>query len=165
MQRSEMSIVEWSKYMGGERARNKACILLDRRGESIRHWRGLCFRLAEMVADRHRGTLLVVEPTVGLGLPVPQAAGGGWWSHHVAPVVAGLVHDAWFPALVLPPADYCAQAFPVPGVQRHGFDTEDIFEAWAVATRANERARQLWQEHVERFGHDGNPQPCGGGTP
>ncbi len=34
------------------------------------------------------------------------------WSYHMVAVIDGLVHDAWFPNLILPPEEYLKKAFP-----------------------------------------------------
>ena len=37
---------------------------------------------------------------------------GGRWGYHVAPLIDGVVHDAWYPDCVLPPDQYVKRAFP-----------------------------------------------------
>lgn len=41
-----------------------------------------------------------------------ELAGHPRWRWHTAAVIGGVVHCAWFPGLMLPPAEYVAQAFP-----------------------------------------------------
>lgn len=76
-----------------------------------------CWDLAEAVnwwlaarrPDLPRGTMMVEEDQLRLLRP---RCGATTWLCHFAPVVAGLVHDAWHPDLLLPPEEYARQAFP-----------------------------------------------------
>lgn len=48
-------------------------------------------------------------PNIGLR---PRHKRSYCWRYHCVPVINGLVHDAWFPKLILPPKEYVAKAFP-----------------------------------------------------
>jgi len=64
--------------------------------DGIIHWLGE-ERVSILHIEAERGVIL---------LPDDQ------WRYHMVPVIDGKVHDAWYPHLVLPPAEYAKQAFP-----------------------------------------------------
>lgn len=62
---------------------------------------GLCMELVDDV--------LHVQP--GADFLWVDLEGHPHWTFHTAPVIDGVVHDAWNPATILPPADYVRVAF------------------------------------------------------
>jgi hypothetical protein len=60
----------------------------------------------------HTLEALWVDPLDRDGLRPACGLRGYTWGHHCAPLIDGLVHDAWHPELVLPPDEYCDAAFP-----------------------------------------------------
>jgi len=78
-------------------ARNLAAkYLLDRR-ETVADWDGVCGELANAVM-RPGDDMLYVEGDIP-------------WRFHMAPIIAGLVHDAWCPGDALPPREWLAKMF------------------------------------------------------
>lgn len=64
-------------------------------------WDGCCLELCNEVETEH--------PDIDvLWIDQPDAL----WDFHVVPVIDGVVHDAWNPEAMLPPAEYVAAVFP-----------------------------------------------------
>ena len=64
------------------------------------HWEGLCLELVDHLLHIYpEGETLWVEPTRGP------------WTYHAVLVLNGVVHDAWHPEIMLPPAEYVARVF------------------------------------------------------
>ena len=47
------------------------------------------------------------------------------WLWHAAPIIDGMVHDAWFPDLIMIPDEYIRLAFPEQDVQWSIYDGND----------------------------------------
>jgi hypothetical protein len=70
---------------------------------SLDEWEGDCLELADCVLKATGADcVLYVELR-----DYPSR-----WKYHAVPVVAGIVHDAWHPEAMLPPAEYVARVFP-----------------------------------------------------
>ena len=66
---------------------------------------GLCMELVdEALHIWEDADILWVEPVVGDRLL-------GKWRFHAVVVIAGIVHDAWHPTVLLPPRQYVATVF------------------------------------------------------
>jgi len=86
---------------------NIALQILEESGETVEDFEGLCGELADEVLHRYpNGKILYLEPVDSEG------SIAGRWSYHMVAIVDGLVHDAWFPELVLCPKEYVSNAFP-----------------------------------------------------
>lgn len=92
---------------------------------SIEHYDGICDELTFSVLEKFGNEsdcyieIKPQDPAERLEyIPDPTARALGAeevidrWVWHVAPVINGLVHDAWFPDLVLTPYAYLIRAFP-----------------------------------------------------
>ena len=92
---------------------NIAVQILEELGEDLKDYEGFCGELADQVIHRNPGAqILYIEPCCdSCWLPHKDDA----WRYHMVAVVDGIVHDAWFPELLLPPAQYVEQAFPRAG--------------------------------------------------
>lgn len=128
--------------------------MLRELGERPEAYSGHCYDLATL-AHAHLGSrTLVVEPVGGSLAASPRYATKAHharryaWCFHAAPVVDGLVHDVWFARLLLPPAEYVAQAWPGADVRLHIFDhpadalglVQDIVDAARVRRTAGRAA-------------------------
>lgn len=83
---------------------------LHDRGADLLSWWGCCTQLAEAVVDEQgRGVFLYIEPQEGKRI---RGLGGGKWRCHVAPVIDGIVHDAWSPRPPAPVAEYIKTSYP-----------------------------------------------------
>lgn len=111
------------------------------KGRSLEEWDGLCLELANAVIKKIDGGLgpqiLYIEKRGSFkydfdGKPMDRvrawrkripdqelepnekfAEGNPYdWIWHAVPIIEGLVHDAWFPKLILPPEEYAKLAFP-----------------------------------------------------
>lgn len=70
------------------------------RVEGLNHWDGLCLELVDYLLRSHpQGEILWVEPQ------------SGPWKYHAVMVLDGIVHDAWHPDVMLPPAEYVQVVF------------------------------------------------------
>jgi hypothetical protein len=79
------------------RAENLATKYLREHGETVADWDGICGELASAVmgvAD----DLLYVEGEIA-------------WRYHMAPLICGLVHDAWCEGDALPPREWLEKMF------------------------------------------------------
>ena len=97
--------------------KNLALIFLAEHDESIEEYEGLCGELTDQVIKwlgEDMVSILFIDPTNPYHLDDPD---GGRWYYHMVPIVDGLVHDPWFPELVLEPREYFKKAFP--GVEAH----------------------------------------------
>jgi len=69
-------------------------------GEELKKWEGYCLELVNELLHRHpTGQILYIEPWAGP------------WKYHTALVLDGLVYDAWYPDVRLPPAEYVEEVF------------------------------------------------------
>lgn len=69
--------------------------------EELQAYDGWCLELVnELLGEHHNGSVLYVEPQ-----------NHDRWRYHAALVLEGLVYDAWFPTVRLPPAEYVAAVF------------------------------------------------------
>ena len=76
-------------------------------GTELREWDGWCLELVDSLLHKHPdGRILYVD----------LEHGPGPWKYHTAMVLDGLVYDAWFPTVRLPPGDYVERVFG-PGVE------------------------------------------------
>ncbi len=67
----------------------------------LAEWDGNCLELVDGLLHKHPdGHILYVEP-----VNHPK------WGYHAALVLDGLVYDAWYPTVRLPPAEYVAAVF------------------------------------------------------
>lgn len=84
------------------RIENLAREVLERNGETLEDYDGMCGELADqvfhLVGDDRRCASLYIE-----GLLLNAA-----WNYHMVALVDGLVHDAWLPGPPLPPAAWVA---------------------------------------------------------
>lgn len=81
---------------------NESLLALEVADETLEDYEGMCGELCDVVMHRVPGAeILYVHLDVH-----PE------WTYHMVPVVNGLVHCAWFPALILPPREYITTAFP-----------------------------------------------------
>ena len=92
--------------MMGE-VRNLALAYLEYKDESLDDYEGICGDLVDGMMrwigeDRIR--ILYIKGDL--------ECQGLEWSYHMVAVIDGLVHDAWFPSLPLPPEEYIKSAFP-----------------------------------------------------
>ena len=91
-------------------ARNLTVELLAEMGETIDEYDGLCGELADILISK------LGEDVVSIlyidGKECDLRCGDHSWSYHMVPIVHGVVHDAWFPDLMLPPRQYLKAAFP-----------------------------------------------------
>lgn len=115
-------------------------------------WENRCITLAEAVIYRGHpiaatGQIVGFEPVTAIGLPVP--GGGAAWHFHAAPLIGGLVHDAWWPDLVLAPADFAAAAWPGIDVHIHTGDAGEIGQA---LHHARLRIAPRWVEFLRQQG-------------
>jgi len=86
---------------------NLAVELLREIGESVEDFDGLCGELVDLLIHKHgeeKVDILYVDGDL--------KCGDLSWFYHMAAVIDGVVHDAWFPKLVLPPDEYLKTAFP-----------------------------------------------------
>ena len=92
---------------------NIALQILEELGEGLEDYDGFCGELADAVLHRHPGAkILYIEPCCKWTY---LNYGDDGWRYHMVAVVDGIVHDAWFPELLLPPEQYVEQAFPRAG--------------------------------------------------
>jgi len=88
---------------------NLAIRYLKDHGESLGEYDGLCGELVDGIIQwlgEHRVRIMYLKGgEEGLG-------SNGCWSYHMVPVIDGMVHDAWFPNLIIPPKEYVRIAFP-----------------------------------------------------
>jgi hypothetical protein len=91
---------------------NIAVQYLDESGETIADYHGDCHDLASNILDwcaDESVEIMYMEP-VGWNGNLPYRY---WtWDWHMVIVLDGVVHDAWFPDLMLPPSEYLEEAFP-----------------------------------------------------
>lgn len=89
---------------------NIALQVLEELGEDLDEYRGYCGELADAIMHRYpNAQILYVKPRKDWE---DLAIGDDICRYHMAAVVDGIVHDAWFPELLLPPDRYVKQAFP-----------------------------------------------------
>lgn len=89
---------------------NIAVQILEELGEGLGDYDGMCGELADAVLHRYPDAkILYVKPE---NMSEDLICGEEPWSYHMVAVVDGIVHDAWFPELMLPPKQYVKQAFP-----------------------------------------------------
>lgn len=74
-------------------------------GVELDEWEGCCIDLAGSLQETYGGDLLYIE---GDDLRGPD---GTAWKWHAALLRDGVVYDAWFPHLRLPPDDHVLEAF------------------------------------------------------
>lgn len=93
------------------RARNQnlAVAYLEYKNETLYQYGGLCGELVDgMMHWLGEDKIRILYVKGGDGL----ACGDEEWNYHMVAVIDGLVHDAWFPDLLLPPGKYVKAAFP-----------------------------------------------------
>lgn len=93
--------------------RNIAVTFLESTGKTIADYDGNCDWLVADVMGWTEDEVveaMYMEPAAwGKTLPWQE----GWtWEWHMVAIVDGVVHDAWFPDLMLPPSEYIDEAFP-----------------------------------------------------
>jgi len=92
-------------------AHNFAIEFLEKEGEDLDSYEGLCGDLADGIVqslgEDRVSILFLYKPGGYIDL-----SNGGQWNHHIVAMIDGHVHDAWFPELVLPPGEYINAAFP-----------------------------------------------------
>jgi hypothetical protein len=88
---------------------NIAVAYLEKTNQSVNDYCGNCGELVDDIMH------WIGEDNVR----IMYIEGGKWlmcgnlkWDWHMVAVIDGLVHDAWFPNLILSPLDYIKQAFP-----------------------------------------------------
>lgn len=84
---------------------------LRRSGGDIDEYDGFCGELVDGMIHwlgEDRVKILYIEGADGA-----EIIAGTWrhWRYHMAPVIDGIVHDAWFPDMLLPPDEYVLKAF------------------------------------------------------
>lgn len=86
---------------------NLAIELLEEIGETIEDFDGLCGELVDLLIHEYG------EEAVDILYIDGDIKCENWtWSYHMVAVIDGIVHDAWFPKLMLPPDEYVIAAFP-----------------------------------------------------
>ena len=107
---------EAARQIVEEMTPNAGRVYLGEKGETLADYAGACVELAgDIGGDREGWGLAWIERPSKLPLiPSSECALRGYvWKHHAVAVdPEGLVHDPWFPALVLPVEEYVAKAFP-----------------------------------------------------
>ena len=92
---------------------NIALQILEELGEELEDYEGFCGELADQVLHRNPDAqILYIKPAYEFGFLNYKDDG---WRYHMVAVVDGIVHDAWFPELLLPPEQYVEKAFPRAG--------------------------------------------------
>lgn len=76
---------------------NLARAYLEKAGETIEDWDGICGELADKV--------------MGAGDDVLYVEGEIGWRYHMVPLIDGFVHDAWCPGDAIPPKAWLAKMF------------------------------------------------------
>lgn len=88
---------------------NLAVRYLKDHGETLEEYDGFCGELVDAIihwmGEQRVRIMYLKGDCDGIG---PDCC----WSYHMVPVIDGRVHDAWFPALVVPPDEYLLAAFP-----------------------------------------------------
>lgn len=89
---------------------NIALQVLEELGEDLDEYHGVCGELADAIMHQYPDAqILYIKPRDDLeGLVI----GDNICKYHMVAVIDGIVHDAWFPELLLPPEQYVKQAFP-----------------------------------------------------
>lgn len=94
---------------------NLAIAFLEESEESLDEYDGMCGELADNILQwldlGDRVCILYIEPHYPLD-DIDNGIDRWGWRFHMVVLVDGLVHDAWFPTLVLPPDEYIEAAFP-----------------------------------------------------
>lgn len=96
---------------------NLAIEYLNRKGETIWDYDGLCVELVDgMMHWLGEDTIeiLYIKPTdwaKTLVLVRPHDHEEFNWSYHAVSVIDGFVHDAWAPEVILPPEEYVDKVF------------------------------------------------------
>jgi hypothetical protein len=90
---------------------NLASDYLKRFGLMIESFEGLCGELCDELLHEHPDAkILYIGPVDPDDHFVMHGADGQiyYWMYHMVPVIDGVVHDAWFPEMLLPPDQYVA---------------------------------------------------------
>ena len=93
-----------------DRPRNLGLDFLNRECAALSDFDGLCGELVDGIVGWLGESLVVImyiDPGDNL-IPRP----GDMWRYHMVAIVDDLVHDPWYPDLVLPPQEYVERAFP-----------------------------------------------------
>ena len=91
-------------------AQNLALQLLEEQGESTDDYQGMCGELVDAIIHwlgEDRVSIMHVD-SYDDDLVGPTVS----WRYHMVAVIDGIVHDAWFPKIILPPVEYAKLAFP-----------------------------------------------------
>ncbi len=81
---------------------NNVALQIALEDEDLDAWDGLCGELADAVLHQYpEAKILYVQLE-----DCPMN-----WGWHMVPVIDGLVHDAWHPDQILPPAEYVQAVF------------------------------------------------------
>jgi len=96
--------------------KNLATIYLEAVGESLSHYEGICYELADRVlrlTDDPEASILYAEAEDGVDLRYVGDMAKRW-AYHAVPLIGGLVHDAWFSLASdpLPPDEWVSKVFP-----------------------------------------------------
>lgn len=94
--------------------KNLALEFLEESGESLLDYEGLCGELVDAIIHwfgQKRVHILYIKPKGELD-SIDNGIDRWGWSYHMVAVIDGIVHDPWFPSLILPPQEYVLSAFP-----------------------------------------------------
>lgn len=99
--------------MSHDETSNLAVAYLEHKDETLDEYDGICGELVDgMMHWLGEGKIRILY-LKGEGLMCRDLE----WSYHMVAVIDGLVHDAWFPNLLLPPSEYVRTAFPKTDVE------------------------------------------------
>lgn len=95
--------------------KNLALEYLEEAEESLEDYDGMCGELVDAMIhwygeDRHVGILYISPPSEYEMIRTEHDPIG--WCYHMVAIIDDLVHDPWYPTLVLPPDEYVKSAFP-----------------------------------------------------
>lgn len=94
--------------------KNLALAFLDETGGSLDEYDALCGELADALIHWYgegRVDILYISPRFDEDVIETEHEPFGW-AYHMVAVIDGLVHDAWYPDLILLPDEYVQSAFP-----------------------------------------------------
>jgi hypothetical protein len=77
--------------------------------ETLDDYEGCCGELVDQMMHwlgEKKIDILYIKPAAECDMALNDI-----WSYHMVSVIDGIVHDAWFPELLLPPEEYVKKAF------------------------------------------------------